>query len=421
VTSLAVPTFNAQNIATPPTSCVAAAGKAGATIATSASINTADPNFKFPQYLKASLGWDHRFKHDIIGTIEGLYTRSTNNVFYQNLALAGQQGTDSHGRTLYGILTATGGTATFTGSRTTVLDMSNSSGDYTYSVTAQLQKAFTTNFEGSVAYTHQKSMDVTSTTSSTAGSNYRYQRDVSGNILDKSVSTSKYDQPHRIVATGTYHVKKTLTDVSVIYTGNSGAPFDYVYGIGSGTGSGDANADGQTQNDLIYVPKNVHDQNEILFTGYNSAVPATLAKADSMANGFDALINSMDCLNNARGTIMKRNSCRNPWVNEFDVTIAQNLGWRMQNIQVRFDIVNFGNLLNKNWGRQQFSDQGSTCGQICSATVPGLTQTGNKLPTGVTNSAQAIGIYNFDTGFKPYSFANASSNYRMQLSMRYSF
>ena len=124
-----------------------------------------------------------------------------------------------------------------------------------------------------------------------------------------------------------------------------------------------------------------------------------------MADAFDQLINSMDCLKNARGTIMKRNSCRNPWVNEFDVTIAQNLGWRFQNIQARFDIINFGNLLNKNWGRQQFSDQGATCGQICSATLPGLTQTGNKLPTGATNSAQAIGIYTFDTGFKPYSFA----------------
>src|SRR4029077_20838811 len=175
---------------------------------------------------------------------------------------------------LYGTLTATGGTAAFRGSRTTVLDMTNSSGDYTWSVTGQLQKSFTTNFEGSVAYTHQVSMDVTSTTSSTAGSNYRYQRDVSGDILDKSVSRSKYDQPHRIVATGTYRLK-SLTDLSLIYTGNSGAPFDYVYGVGSGTGSGDANADGQSQNDLIYVPKNAHDQSEILFTGYNSTNPTT--------------------------------------------------------------------------------------------------------------------------------------------------
>ena len=417
--SLAVPAFNTQNIATPPTSCVAAAGKPGATVLTSSSINTTDPNFKFPQYLKATLGYDHRFKHDIIGTIEGLYTRSTNNVFYQNLALAGPQGVDRNGRTLYGNLTSTGGTAVFKGSRTTVLDMSNSSGDYTYSITGQLQKTFTTNFEGSIAYTYQHAMDVTSTTSSTAGSNYRYQRDVSGDILDKSVSKSKYDQPNRIVATGTYRFK-TLTDVSLIYTGSSGAPYDYVYGAGSGTGSGDANADGQSQNDLVYVPKDAHDQNEILFTGYNGTA-ADQQKAAAMANAFDNFINSTDCLREARGTILKRNACRNPWVNEFDVSVAQNLGWRFQNIQARLDIINFGNLLNKNWGRHAFSNQGSTCGQICSATVVGLTQTGNKLPAGATTSAQAQGIYTYDTNFKAFDFANAASNYTMQFSLRYSF
>ena len=64
-------------------------------------------------------------------------------------------------------------------------------------------------------------------------------------------------------------------------------------------------------------------------------------------------INGMDCLKNARGTIMTRNACRNPWVNEVDLTIAQSLGWRFQNVQARFDIINFGNLLNKNWGRQR--------------------------------------------------------------------
>ncbi len=416
--SLAVPAFNAQNIAAPPTQCVDAAGKAGATVATSSSINTIDPNFKFPKYYKASLGYDHRFMHGIIGTIEGLYTRSSNNVFYQNLALAGPQGTDAHGRVLYGILTATGGTATYTGSRTTVLDMTNSSGDYTWSMTGQLQKSFTTNFEGSAAYTYQQARDVTSTTSSTAGSNYRYQRDVSGNLLDKSVGVSKYDQPHRIVATGTYHFKSN-TDVSLIYTGNSGAPFDYVYGTSSGTGSGDANADGQSQNDLIYVPNKATDPNEILFTGYNGTA-ANQANAIAQAQAFDQFIDDNSCLSQSRGKIMDRNACRNPWVNEFDVSIAQNLGYRFQNIQARLDIVNIGNLLNKNWGQQAFSNQGSTCGQICSATVV-LQQTGNKLPAGTTNSANAIGVYTFDPNYKAFSALNASSNYRMQISLRYSF
>jgi hypothetical protein len=121
---------------------------------------------------------------------------------------------------------------------------------------------------------------------------------------------------------------------------------------------------------------------------------------------------------------MKRNSCRNPWINEIDVTVAQSLGKfggaAFQNLQVRLDIINFGNLLNSKWGRQAFSDQGSTCGQICSATAV-LSQTGNKLPTGTTNSPLAQGVYTFNPTYQAFNSQNASSNYRMQLSMRYSF
>ena len=139
---------------------------------------------------------------------------------------------------------------------------------------------------------------------------------------------------------------------------------------------------------------------------------------------FENYISNTSCLNSQRGTIMTRNSCRNPWVNEVDLTVAQSLGKiggaAFQNLQARLDIINFGNLLNKNWGAQAFSDQGNTCGQICSATVV-LTQSGNALPSGTTNSSAAQGIYTFNTAYKTFNAQNASSNYRMQLSMRYSF
>lgn len=83
--------------------------------------------------------------------------------------------------------------------------------------------------------------------------------------------------------------------------------------------------------------------------------------------------------------------------------------------------MNLGNLLNKDWGRRAFSDPGSTCGQICSATIA-LVHTGNALPSGVTtNSPLARGIYMFNPAFQAFNADNASSNHRMQLSMRYSF
>jgi hypothetical protein len=91
----------------------------------------------------------------------------------------------------------------------------------------------------------------------------------------------------------------------------------------------------------------------------------------------------------------------------------------LDNLQIRLDIVNFGNLLNRNWGRQAFSDQGNTCGQICSATTL-LTHTSNVL-TGPAGSQSMQGVFTFDPLFEAYNSDNASSNYRMQLSLRYSF
>jgi hypothetical protein len=427
-TSAAVPAFNATNIATPPTTCAAAAGKAGTTLALGAAVNTIDPSFKMPKYLKATLGYDHRFGNGIISTIEGLYTRSANNAFYQNLALFDSTtrklvslGQDSHGRFLYGNLSATGATPKTYGGRTQVLDLTNSSGDYTWSVTGQLQKSFSDNFEGSLAYTHQQSYDVVSVTSSTAGSNFRYQRDVSGDLADLSATRGKYDQPHRLVATGTYRFP-TATDVSFIYQGSSGAPFDFVYGSNGGT-TGDLNGDGQSQNDLIYVPTSATNASEILFSGYNGTA-AQQATAASQAAAFESFIASTPCLNDQRGRIMTRNSCRNPWVNEVDLSLAQSLGKlgpkSLQNLQVRLDVINFGNLLNKNWGRQAFSDQGSTCGQICSATVV-LTHTGFAAPSGAVSNANAIPVVTYNTLYQAFNSNNLSSLYTMQLSMRYSF
>jgi outer membrane receptor for ferrienterochelin and colicin len=430
-----VPTFNAASIASPPTACDrlnadnSVTVGAGASVNLSSNIATIDPDFRFPKYTKATLGYDRRLPWNMIGTLEGLYTRSTDNAFYQNLALSGPTGTlDRNGRVLYGTLTASGASAALvTAGRQQIIDVTNSSGDYTWSTTAQLQKTFSNSFEGSVAYTYQQARDVVSVTSSTQGSNYRYQRDVSGFLNDMSLTRSKYDQPHRIVATGTYHFP-SLTDVSFIYTGNSGAPYDYVYGTNGGT-TGDLNADGQSQNDLIYVPTNATDANEILFTGFDGLNSKTPSDAAAQAAAFESFIASTPCLNKARGTILTRNACRNPWVNEVDISVGQSLGalgalmgnrtLSAQNLQLRLDVINFGNLLNHDWGKQAFSDQGATCGQICSATVA-LTHVKNVIPAG-GNSSNSRGVFTYDPNFKAFNSDNAGSNYRMQLSLRYSF
>jgi hypothetical protein len=81
-------------------------------------------------------------------------------------------------------------------------------------------------------------------------------------------------------------------------------------------------------------------------------------------------------------------------------------------------VINFTNLLNKDWGWQAFSDQNATCGPICSATTV-LTHTANRPAAGSTT--QNDGVYTFNTNYRKFNAENAASNYRMQLSVRYSF
>lgn len=413
-TSFAPQPFNAANIANPPTSCAptttGGVTKPGATATVSSTINTIDPAFRYPQYQKISLGYDHQFAGGVVGTLEALYTKSISNPFYQNLALVGPQGVDIHGRVLYGTFSTTRSTPTTTGPTQQVLDVTNSSGDYTYSLTAQLQKAYGKHFEGSFAYTYSQARDVATITSSTANSNYRYQRDVSGYLNDYSLTRSKNDQPHRIIATGTYKLP-TRTDISVIYQGNSGSPYDYVYG------NGDANADGQTQNDLIYVPKDVRDPTEILFTGYND--PTKAAAVAQQQASLDKFINSVPCLRESRGRILSRNACRSPWVNEVDLSVNQSLAaFHQHHLSLRLDVINFGNLLNPRWGRQAFVSAGA--GPYSSAV--NLLTTSGYVPGTTTNGVNTTqGIYTFSSTTQRYNAQNVSSNYSASLGLRYSF
>src|SRR5256884_4219562 len=84
-----------------------------------------------------------------------------------------------------------------------------------------------------------------------------------------------------------------------MYVGRSGTPYSYVY-------VGDANADGypnrsgsvRGENDLVYVPRNPSD---------------ILLQTASQWAALDAYISGEPCLEAARGSILKRNACQEPW------------------------------------------------------------------------------------------------------------
>ena len=79
----------------------------------------------------------------------------------------------------------------------------------------------------------------------------------------------------------------------------------------------------------------------------------TYTAADQAA-AFDTLINNDSYLSSHRGQYAERNAVFLPMVNRIDLSITQDvfgkIGGHTHTGQVRLDITNFGNLLNKNWG-----------------------------------------------------------------------
>jgi len=382
-----------------PTNCKGSTGTPAVTV------NTTDPNLKFPSTWRSSIGYDRALPWNMIGTVEGMYTRQVQNFYYSNIGLSANPiGQDLNGRAIYGdIASATANPVPVRPSGVTgdVINIGNQkTHDYAYSITEKLVKRFSNNFEGSAAYTYGRSYDVWDVTSSVAFSNWQFGRSLAGREDAQDLYPSKWDAPHRFAVSGQYTLP-TKTGVSLTWIGESGVPFEYVYGS-------DMNGDNSASNDLIYVPKNAHDTTQIRFTANGST---TVAQQQDLLENF---INSHACLNSQRGKIMDRNSCRTPWDKVVNLSARQTLPTiQGKNFILQLDIFNFLNLLNKNWGARDFGSSNSPALLTRRSYVAAPGQ-----PLKIASGAQPVFIYNTVNQF---TTQNVQSNYALQLQVKYSF
>jgi len=388
------PAFNNANIASPPTQC-----GGGQTAALGGEINVIDPGLKYPQNMRATLGYDRRLLGNWVSTFEVMYTKGVNGLFYHNFALAGTYGTTREGRVVYGTaLTPT--PINKPGGRSQIFAVSNQNKDHAYSLTAGIQRRYFNNFEGSLFYTNTHAYDVQSFTSSTSFSQLRFGRVWGGNLLDQTATRSTFEQRHRLIGQAMYTLR-TKTDIGVIYMGESGSPYTYI-------ASGDLNGDGLTLNDPVYVPKNANEPYEMLFLtstfGGVSYTPAQQAAA------FEEFIISTPCLNENRGRLLPRNECIAPWTNTVNVKLRQSFRTlRLQHVTVELDIFNFLNLLDKKWGLQRSP-----------GTSPVTLLTSGNYVNG-TRMEFGHPTYRFNPGYTKFFANNLRSNYQMQLQAKYSF
>jgi hypothetical protein len=324
-------------------------------------INLNDPDFKFPQYFGVSAGFDHQLPYNMVFTFEGMYRKAVNGVLVRDLNIrgprmvAGQPYTDRDGRVLYAdTISATGAVTNNNQRYVTSLRgvgfsegailVTNQSEDYNYSLSGQLHRRFSRSLEATVAYTYMKSFDIQSLTSDRAISNWRNARQLSTAHETLLGTTSYFSRPHRFLTYGTWTLPWQLTDLTLYYERTSGVPYTYV-------ATGDLNGDLYNGNDLLYIPRDARNRNEIqIGTGAGAAfVQDTIA-----ANAFNQFIRSQECLERQRGRIMERNSCRSPTQNRFDLSIRQ---WipavRGQRLALQIDFFNFLNFLNDDWGQNK--------------------------------------------------------------------
>lgn len=369
----------------------------GLTARAGGEINLLSEDLRFPQNLRGTLGYDRRLGARWIATVEGIYTKGVNNPFYQNIALAGVQGRDGNGRAIYG--TDALRPVQKRTDRNQIFDVSNQSKDFSYQLTGGIQRKYFNSFEGSAFYTYSHVRDVQSLTSSTAFSQYRFGRPWAGDQSDMTATRSIFEQQHRIVANMTYSFP-SRTDVSMVFFGESGTPYDYVV-------NGDANGDGITLNDPIYIPKDAADLNEIRFQAFTqNGVPVSIA---DQQRAFNSFIDGIDCLSKQRGRLMERNTCDNPWTNTVNVSLRQSLKtFRRQNVSLQLDVINFLNLLNRDWGERPSAGFGSQ------SLLTYRTKTGTTLLNGQS-------VYTFDPTYTQFFANNIASNYQLQLQLRYSF
>jgi hypothetical protein len=409
-----------------------AAGQAG-----TAGVNTVDPDFKFPQYFGVSGGIDRRLPFATVLTVEALYRKAINGVLVRDLNIRGprmvngQPYRDVHGRVLYADTFAANHAVTNANQRyiTTlrgtnfnegIIDVTNQSEDYNYSISSQLNRRFSDRFEATVAYTYMQSYDVQSLTSDRAISNWRNARQLAGDHDDLAVTTSVFSRPHRLLAYGTYTMpwQRFLTDLTLYYEGSSGVPYVYTAG---GT-NGDLNGDGFAGNDPIYIPRNALDINEIRI---GAGVGAAFQQNVAAAQAFEQFISSQECLNRQRGQIMERNSCRSPAQHRMDLSVRQAVPTlRGQNVGIQLDVFNLLNFLNSDWGVNRLPTLSPTFPDQRALVVTGRNPgpINQSLPTFTFDNRLYQSNAN-EAGFgDPLPFqGRTASVYQIQLTLRYTF
>jgi hypothetical protein len=342
----------------PPLAC---AGGEGLNTPPPGDVELLAPDLRMARTLRGVLAYERRLPGNLVATVEGLVTRNLSDFTFVNLNLVGPQGTDRRGRVLYGVMDSLGRSrpARVTEDLRSVIELRNVSRNHSVQLSASLSRQFEAGLALMASYTWSRVRDAgTPLRVNTRGIVNWELRAVSGRHDDLTPGISLNDVPHRVVVAGTWRApwRRWLTELSLLYVGESGSPF--TYRTGGAAGRGDLNADGGF-NDPIYVPRSALDPAEIVFTGVSTTAGADNSPAAQeervrlQRETFDRFIEGTTCLRRRRGRILERNGCREPWTHTTAASVRQAIPIGGRSLEAQLDVFNLLNLVDGDWGQRR--------------------------------------------------------------------
>ena len=333
------------------------------------SVALTDNNFKYPTVFKSTLGIDKKFKDGTIVTLEGSYNKDVNAVYYANLNLNETNGFALGGadnRIRY--LTATAnsnkyyfGTTLENPNLGNAILMKNSSKGYSYNASLRVQKTVRNLFV-SATYIYSVAKN-TAEFGSTASSLWS-ARGVSADPNNDNLAYASYYQPHRVIAFASYKIsyaKYFSTTIGAVFEAAPAGTTSYVY-------NGDLNGDGNTGNDLIYIPRNASEINLVKVGSGGSGIVASTdprsgtlgtgaassAASSQIWNQLNNYINQDRYLSQHRGEYVKANGVIYPFFKKLDLNITQDISAKIgkdrHTLRFTLDLINAGNLMSRNVG-----------------------------------------------------------------------
>lgn len=322
--------------------------------ASSVDLAVTDSSFKFPQVWRTNIAIDHRLPGGIVATGEFIYNKDVNGVAYFNANLPANQttfaGADNRPRWSGSSCTSVPFISpcvtrlnNVTGNQiTNAIVLSNQGIGKSWNAAATLSKS-TKDYQIKAAYSYGESKNTVDAGSIASGSWTGNQ--ISSDPNNPGLGFSGTSPGHRFFVSANYS-KEFLgfgaTNIGLYWEARTIGNTSYVF-------SGDMNGDTASGNDLIYIPRDTTEMNFVNFT----ASGRTYTAADQAA-AFENYIKQDSYLSKHRGEYAQRGAVFLPMVRRMDVSISQDLfkdlGGKRHSAQIRLDVQNFGNLLNKNWG-----------------------------------------------------------------------